>query len=34
MGENSLRVIQQYSFEEDVAGLRQALSLALPGFSA
>jgi glycosyltransferase involved in cell wall biosynthesis len=34
MGENSLRVIQQYSFEEDVAGLRQALSLALPGFAA
>jgi glycosyltransferase involved in cell wall biosynthesis len=34
MGENSLRVIQQYSFEENVAGLRHALSLAVPGFAA
>ena len=34
MGENSLRVIQQYSFEETVAGLRHALSLAVPGFAA
>jgi hypothetical protein len=34
MGENSLRVIQQYSFEEDVAGLRQALAITVTGFKA
>lgn len=34
MGENSLRLIQQYSFEQDVAGLRQALAFAVPGFVA
>ena len=34
MGENSLRLIQQYSFEQDVAGLRQALAHLLPGFEA
>jgi glycosyltransferase involved in cell wall biosynthesis len=34
MGENSLRIIQQYSFEQDVAGLRQALAHAVPGFPA
>jgi glycosyltransferase involved in cell wall biosynthesis len=34
MGENSLRVIQQYSFEENVAGLRHALALAVPGLAA
>ena len=34
MGENSLRLIQQYSFEEDVAGLRKALAFAVPGFVA
>lgn len=33
MGENSLRLIQRYSFEQDVAGLRQALAHALPGFA-
>ena len=32
MGENSLRIIQQYSFEEDVAGLRRALALVATGF--
>jgi glycosyltransferase involved in cell wall biosynthesis len=34
MGENSLRIIQQYSFEEDVAGLRRALALVVSGFAA
>jgi glycosyltransferase involved in cell wall biosynthesis len=34
MGENSLRIIQQYSFERDVAGLRQALVSAVPWFTA
>ena len=34
MGENSVRIIQQYSFDQDVAGLRQALALAVPGFAA
>ena len=34
MGENSLRMIQQHSFEQDVAGLREALSHLLPGFQA
>lgn len=34
MGENSLRLIQQYSFDQDVAGLRQALSHTVPGFEA
>jgi len=34
MGENSLRLIQQYSFEQDVAGLRKALAFAVPGFVA
>lgn len=33
MGQNSLRVVQQQSFEEDIAGLRQALAFAVPGFS-
>jgi glycosyltransferase involved in cell wall biosynthesis len=33
MGENSLRLIQQFSFEQDVAGLRQALAHAVPGFA-
>jgi len=32
MGENSLRIIAHQSFEEDVAGLRRALSMAVPGF--
>jgi glycosyltransferase involved in cell wall biosynthesis len=32
MGENSLRLVQQYSFEQDVAGLRQALGLVFPEF--
>jgi glycosyltransferase involved in cell wall biosynthesis len=34
MGENSLRVIRQYSFEEDVSGLRAALELCKPEFVA
>lgn len=34
MGENSLRIIHQHSFEQDVAGLRQALAHVLPGFRA
>jgi glycosyltransferase involved in cell wall biosynthesis len=33
MGENSLRLVQQFSFEHDVAGLRLALASAVPGFS-
>jgi glycosyltransferase involved in cell wall biosynthesis len=32
MGENSLRLVQQYSFDQDVAGLRHALAHAVPGF--
>lgn len=32
MGENSLRMIAHQSFEEDVAGLRRALAMAVPGF--
>jgi glycosyltransferase involved in cell wall biosynthesis len=32
MGENSLRIIRQYSFEQDVAGLRQALAHCVPEF--
>lgn len=32
MGENGLRLVQQYSFEQDVAGLRQALAHAVAGF--
>jgi glycosyltransferase involved in cell wall biosynthesis len=33
MGENSLRIIRTYSFEQDVAGLRQSLGVAVPGFA-
>jgi glycosyltransferase involved in cell wall biosynthesis len=32
MGENSMRVIREYSFEQDLAGLRQALGFAVRGF--
>lgn len=32
MGENSLRMIQQYSFSQDIAGLRQAIAQVVPGF--
>lgn len=32
MGENSLRIIRQYSFDQDVAGLREALAHAAPQF--
>lgn len=32
MGENSLRIIRQYSFEQDVEGLRKALAVIVPGF--
>ncbi len=32
MGENSLRIIAGQSFEEDVAGLRSALAITVPGF--
>lgn len=34
MGQNSLRMIQRYSFEEDVKGLRQALKHIIPRFEA
>jgi len=34
MGENSLRLIQKYSFEQNVSGLRQALGRLVPGFEA
>lgn len=34
MGENSLRIVQQYSFVQDVAGLRKALAMSVPGFEA
>jgi glycosyltransferase involved in cell wall biosynthesis len=34
MGENSLRIIQNHSFEQDVVGFRQALAWAVPGFTA
>ncbi|MBT9330420.1 glycosyltransferase family 4 protein [Paracidobacterium acidisoli] len=34
MGRNSLRLIQHFTFEQDVAGLRQALAFAVPGFHA
>ena len=32
MGENSLRIIRQYSFEQDVTGLREALAAIRPQF--
>lgn len=32
MGAESLRIVAEYSFEQDVAGLRQALHAILPGF--
>jgi glycosyltransferase involved in cell wall biosynthesis len=34
MGENSLRIIRQHSFEKNVAALRQALAFAVPQFEA
>jgi glycosyltransferase involved in cell wall biosynthesis len=34
MGKNSLRLIEQYGFEQDVTGLRQALAFAVRGFVA
>jgi glycosyltransferase involved in cell wall biosynthesis len=34
MGEKSREIIRNYSFEEDVAGFRQALAHAVPGFVA
>lgn len=34
MGENSLKIIQDYSFEQDIIGFRQALAHAVPGFPA
>jgi len=34
MGENSLRIIRQYSFEQDVVALRSALAHAVPEFEA
>ena len=33
MGENSLRIIRQYSFEQDIEGLREALAHLVPGFA-
>ncbi len=32
MGQQSLKTVARYSFEEDVRGLRQALSFSIPGF--
>jgi hypothetical protein len=32
MGKESLRIIQSYSFEQDVAGLRYALHAIVTGF--
>ena len=34
MGANSLKMIRSYSFDENVAGLRQALQSMVPGFQA
>jgi glycosyltransferase involved in cell wall biosynthesis len=34
MGTQSLRIIQDFSFEQNVAGLRQALQHVVPGFQA
>lgn len=34
MGEQSLRIIQGYSFEQNVSGLRQTLQHVVPGFQA
>lgn len=34
MGEQSLRIIQGYSFDQNVSGLRQALQCVAPGFPA
>jgi len=32
MGENSRRIVSEYSFEQDVIGFRKALAQAVPGF--
>lgn len=32
MSENSLRIIARHGFEQNISGLRQALSIAVPGF--
>ena len=34
MGENGREVVAEYSFEQDVQGIRQALSACVPGFPA
>jgi glycosyltransferase involved in cell wall biosynthesis len=34
MGAESLRIIQEFSFEQNVVGLRQALQTLVPGFQA
>jgi glycosyltransferase involved in cell wall biosynthesis len=34
MGEQSLRIIQNYTFDQNVSGLREALQTLVPGFSA
>lgn len=34
MGEESLRIVNGYSFEQNVSGLRQALAAVRPGFTA
>jgi hypothetical protein len=34
MGSESLRIVQGYSFEQNVQGLRSALATLVPGFSA
>ncbi|MGA9668237.1 MAG: glycosyltransferase family 4 protein [Terracidiphilus sp.] len=34
MGEQSLRIIQDFSFDKNIAGLRQALQHVVPGFQA
>jgi hypothetical protein len=32
MGAQSLRIVNEYNFEQNVAGLRQALQAVTPGF--
>jgi glycosyltransferase involved in cell wall biosynthesis len=34
MGEHGRRMVAEYSFEQDVRGLRQALAACVPGFVA
>ena len=34
MGEQARKIVAEYSFDQDVSGLRQALSSCVPGFAA